>query len=198
MACRRGGHDRIQKISKIWAYNVRGAGGGGAGGQCMPEESACPFPPLLGGQRAAAHCKPNGLLLSVRAHLVICNRSGNSGKGKCKICLGSNSCGRAYCFFTPVSLCAFPIGRAGIGGYWNCNQKCSRFGHEQDNGAKKAYHNQKICAPQRKINPLRRASRTWVRSLDGAGGRRPSFPVSRSRRCCPERRSGKGGHRWWQ
>lgn len=53
-------------------------------------------PVLVRFERAASHCKPDGLLVPVRAHALVCHRRDGADEGKPEIWLSSNSARGAH------------------------------------------------------------------------------------------------------
>ena len=135
MDCGGGSYDDLKKISKIWDYDACRFGGRLVGGQRLPEALGCPFPPLMAGERIAAHPKSGRLFLSLRTYPLLRHRSLCADGGKPEIRPSGHLPGSPHRLFPALSLRTFPVGRAGIGSDRNAHRQCSHPSSPQDEAA---------------------------------------------------------------
>ena len=86
---------------------------------------------MLVGKCVAVDFQPDGLFFPVRAHAVIRDRRIYADCGKPEVWTRSNSTGGVDRVFPPLPPCAFPVGCAGVGGYWYTDRNSCRMGHEK-------------------------------------------------------------------
>lgn len=137
MACCSSGNDNIKKISEIWNRYVCSLSDRCADKQCLSEALDRPPTPMLAIERVAVSRKSVRLFLSVRPHAVVSDRRVCADCGKSQVWLGCYPSGGTDRLLTVISLCAFSIGRAGVGGDRDCYRNDFCFDYKKNSQRRK-------------------------------------------------------------